>query len=141
MAIRPKQILDGAFHLGKAAVSAADRRLRGDRTTTTSGAPTTVGAAEAGGPGAPKSATAATETAAAASRGATGSGGDGEATTPPKPGTSATPRAAVEKGKAPAESDKTSTPRTRPTGRRTTASRAAASSGQEVADAASGKDE
>jgi hypothetical protein len=73
MAMTAKRMLDTALGYGKAAVSAAERRLRGgDRTTDTppstpgtpaaktSGGPTTVGAAEPGKPGAPKSATAPT---------------------------------------------------------------------------------
>jgi hypothetical protein len=109
MAFKPKQILDTALGLGKAAVSEVERRLRGrgSETAPTSGAPTTVGAAEPGKPGAPKSGTA----------------------------------PAAEPAETAAESDKTSTPRKRATGRRSTASRAAASSGEEVADAASGKNE
>jgi hypothetical protein len=72
MGFKPKQILDTALGLGKTAVSEAERRLRGrgSATAPTSGAPTTVGAAEPGKPGAPKSATAPgakpAETAAAA---------------------------------------------------------------------------
>jgi hypothetical protein len=154
MAINARQILDTALKLGKAAVSAAEKRLRERSTDTpakTSGGPTTVGAAEPGKPGGPKSATAehATErppagrakapaakpakrrsTATAAKRGATGSG-DGAAKR------AATAKAAVDEGKA----DKTPTPRKRAAGRRTTAGGAAAASGEEVAGAASGKDE
>jgi hypothetical protein len=159
MAIKPKQILDTAVNLGRAAVSAAERRLRGDDRTppSTPGepavtrSPSSVGAAEPGKPGGPKSGTAAKPrkakpakrraTAAAAKRGATGTAGDGTAKTPPKVEGSAGPQDAVEEGKAKAVGDKTSTPRKRATGRRSTASRAAASSGQEVADAASGKDD
>ena len=52
MALR--RILDTAFGVGKAAVSAADRRLRSRETTSE---PSTVGAPDAGAPRAPKSAT------------------------------------------------------------------------------------
>ena len=139
MAIKPKQILDSAVDLGKAAVSAAERRLRSDDgDAAPSGAPTTVGAAKPGKPRGPKSATARkakpSKRAATAKREATGSGGR-KAKTAPKAKTAATPKAAVEKGKAKPKTDKTSTPRKRATGRRSTASRAAASSGQDVADA------
>jgi hypothetical protein len=144
MAIKPKQILDTAVGLGKAAVSAAERRLRGDDRRR-SGAPSTVGAAKPGQPGGPKSATAKPakrrSTAAAARRGATGSRGGAKPKTAPKAKRPATPKAAVETGKAKPAADKTSTPRKRATGRRTTASQAAATSGKEVADAASGKDD
>jgi hypothetical protein len=59
-----------------------------------------------------------------------------------KPGKPRGPKSATAATKPPAKAkDKTSTPRKRATGRRTTASRAAASSGDEVADAASGKDD
>jgi hypothetical protein len=119
MAIKPKQILDTAVGVGKSAVSAAERRLRGGERETTSGSPATVGAAKPGKPRGPKSATASTtRTAKPAKRKA----------------------APKRKAKPKAKKDKTSTPRTRPTGRRTTASRAAATSGKDVADAASGKD-
>jgi hypothetical protein len=120
MAITPKQILDTAVGVGKAAVSAAERRLRGGERETTSGPPSTVGAAKPGEPGGPKSPTA-------------------SMTSPSKP--AKRKPAAKKKAKPKAQKDKTSTPRTRATGRRTTASRAAASSGPEVADAASGKDD
>jgi hypothetical protein len=116
MAITPKQILDTAVGAGKAALSAAGRRLRSHESETTSGSPSTVGAAKPGKPRGPKSATASTTRAA-------------------KP---AKRRPAAAKPKA--KTDTTSTPRKRATGRRTTASRAAASSGKEVADAASGTD-
>ncbi len=151
MAIKPKQILDTAVDLGKSAVSVAEKRLRGGDEPTTSGSPTTVGAPKPGAPRGHKSATAATgrptaskpakrrSTAEAAKRGATGSGNGQKAKTAPKAKTSATPKAAVEKGKAKPQKDKTSTPRKRASGRRATASRAAATSGKEVADAASGK--
>jgi hypothetical protein len=140
MAINPKQILDTAVGLGQSAV----RRLRGDNSGQ-SGAPSTVGAARPGQAGGPKSATAKPakrrSTAAAARRGATGSGKGVRAKTAPKAKRPATPSAAVETGKAKPAADKTSTPRKRATGRRTTASEAAATSGKEVADAASGKEE
>ena len=61
MAINARQILDTALNLGKAAVSAAEKRLRertADTPAKTSGGPATVGAAEPGKPGGPKSATA-----------------------------------------------------------------------------------
>jgi hypothetical protein len=164
MAINARQILDRALNLSKSAVSAAEKRLRerrSDAPAKTSGGPATVGAAEPGKPGGPKSATAerATErppagrakapaakpakrksTAKAAKRGATGSGGGAAKKAPKraaKPKRAATPKAAVEEGKATAEADKKSTPRKRSAGRRTTASRAAATSGGEVA----GKDD
>ena len=114
MAINARQILDTALNLGKAAVSAAEKRLRertGGTPAETSGGPATVGAAEPGKPGGPKSATAerATErppagrakapAAKPAKRGATGSG-DGAAKKAPKAKRAATPKAAVEEGKA-----------------------------------------
>jgi hypothetical protein len=180
MAIKPKQILDTAVDLGKAAVSAAERRLRGedsetDRPPSTpgtpaaktvpeaggrakarpkpSGSPSTVGAAKPGKPRGHKSATASAgartpagkaaakpkATATAAKRGAAGSGGNGKAKTAPKAKTAATPKAAVEKGKAKPKAPKSTTPRKRPASARTAASEAAASSGKEVRDAASGK--
>jgi hypothetical protein len=117
MAIKPKQILDTAVDVGKAAVSAAERRLRGSEST--SGEPSTVGAAKPGKPRGPKSATA-------------------SMTSPRKPAKRKPP---AKKPKPQAKKDKTSTPRKRATGRRSTASQAAASSGKDVADAASGKDE
>jgi hypothetical protein len=58
MAIKPKQILDTAVDVGKSAVGAAERRLRGRRSDGPSGAPSTVGAAKPGAAGAPKSSTA-----------------------------------------------------------------------------------
>ena len=58
MAIKPKQILDTAVDVGKTAVGAAERRLRGRKSDGPSGAPSTVGAAKPGAAGAPKSATA-----------------------------------------------------------------------------------
>ena len=145
MAIKPKQILDTAVGLGKSAVSAVVKPLRRGDGHETSGSPTTVGAAKPGAPGGHKSGTAKTgrsaaskSTAEAAKRGATGSG-KAKTKTAPKAKGSATPKDAVETGKAAAEKDKTSTPRKRATGRRTTASEAAATSGEEVADAASRK--
>jgi hypothetical protein len=117
MANRAKQILDTAVDVGKAAVSAAERRLRGSGETT-SGEPSTVGAPKPGKPRGPKSATAST-------------------TSPRKPAKRGAP---AKKAKPKATKDKTSTPRKRATGRRSTASRAAAESGEDVSDAASGKD-
>ena len=58
MAIKPKQILDTAVDVGKTAVGAVERRLRGRESDGPSGAPSTVGAAKPGASGAPKSATA-----------------------------------------------------------------------------------
>jgi hypothetical protein len=58
MAIKPKQILDTAVDVGKSAVGAADRRIRGRKSDGPSGAPSTVGAAKPGTAGGPKSATA-----------------------------------------------------------------------------------
>jgi hypothetical protein len=74
MAIKPKQILDTAVELGKAAAKAGVDRVRGDKDEpasppvklrpkakpTTSGAPASVGAAKPGAPAGPKSATAKT---------------------------------------------------------------------------------
>lgn len=117
MVNRAKQILDTAVDVGKSAVSAAERRLRGT-SETTSDEPSTVGAAKPGKARGPKSATAST-------------------TSPSKPAKRPAP---AKKAKPKAKKDKTSTPRKRATGRRTTASRAAASSGKDVSDAASGKD-
>jgi hypothetical protein len=58
MAIKPKQILDTAVGVGKTAVGAAERRLRGRKSDGPSAAPSTVGAAKPGAAGAPKSGTA-----------------------------------------------------------------------------------
>jgi hypothetical protein len=58
MAIKPKQILDTAVDVGKSAVGAAERRIRGRKSDGPSGAPSTVGAAKPGTAGAPKSSTA-----------------------------------------------------------------------------------
>ena len=58
MAIKPKQILDTAVDVGKSAVGAAERRIRGRRSDGPSGAPSTVGAAKPGTAGGPKSSTA-----------------------------------------------------------------------------------
>ena len=104
MALR--KILNTAFGVGKAAISAAERRLRNRETPSE---PSTVGAPDAGAPRAPKSAT---------------------TSNPRKTG----------KRKPAAKKSKTSTPRKRATGRRTSASQAAATSGTEVKDAAAGKD-
>ena len=60
MAIKAKQILDTAVDVGKSAVSAAERRIRGRTSTGPSGAPSTVGAAKPGTSGSPKSSTAST---------------------------------------------------------------------------------
>jgi hypothetical protein len=57
MAIKPKQILDTAVDVGKTAVSAAERRIRGRTSAGPSGAPSTVGAAKPGTAGGPKSST------------------------------------------------------------------------------------
>ena len=58
MAIKPKQILDAAVDVGKSAVGAAERRIRGRKSDGPSGAPSTVGAAKPGTAGGPKSSTA-----------------------------------------------------------------------------------
>ena len=58
MAIKPKQILDTALDVGKTAVGAAERRIRGRTSDGPSGAPSTVGAAKPGTAGGPKSSTA-----------------------------------------------------------------------------------
>jgi hypothetical protein len=58
MAIKPKQILETAVDVGKTAVGAAERRLRGRKSDGPSGAPSTVGAAKPGAASGPKSATA-----------------------------------------------------------------------------------
>ena len=58
MAIKPKEILETAVDVGKSAVGAAERRLRGRKSDGPSGAPSTVGAAKPGASRAPKSATA-----------------------------------------------------------------------------------
>jgi hypothetical protein len=57
MAIKPKQILDTAVDVGRTAVEAVERRLRGRKSDGPSGAPSTVGAAKPGAAGGPKSAT------------------------------------------------------------------------------------
>jgi hypothetical protein len=58
MAIKPKEILETAVDVGKSAVGAAERRLRGRKSDGPSGAPSTVGAAKPGTARGPKSATA-----------------------------------------------------------------------------------
>ena len=58
MAIKPKEILETAVDVGKTAVGAAARRLRGRKSDGPSGAPSTVGAAKPGAVRGPKSATA-----------------------------------------------------------------------------------
>ena len=58
MAIKPKQILETAVDVGKTAVGAAERRIRGRKSDGPSGAPSTVGAAKPGASRGPKSATA-----------------------------------------------------------------------------------
>jgi hypothetical protein len=58
MAIKPKQILDTAVDVGKTAVGAAERRIRGRKSDGPSGAPSTVGAAKPGTARGPKSSTA-----------------------------------------------------------------------------------
>ena len=58
MAIKPKEILETAVDVGKTAVGAAERRLRGRKSDGPSGAPSTVGAAKPGASRGPKSATA-----------------------------------------------------------------------------------
>ena len=58
MAIKPKQILDTALDVGKTAVGAAERRIRGRTSDGPSGAPSTVGASRPGTAGGPKSSTA-----------------------------------------------------------------------------------
>jgi hypothetical protein len=58
MAIKPKEILETAVGVGKSAVGAAERRLRGRKSDGPSGAPSTVGAAKPGASRGPKSATA-----------------------------------------------------------------------------------
>ena len=58
MAIKPKEILETAVDVGKTAVGAAERRLRGRKSDGPSGAPSTVGASKPGAARGPKSATA-----------------------------------------------------------------------------------
>ena len=58
MAIKPKEILETAVDVGKSAVGAAERRIRGRKSDGPSGAPSTVGAAKPGASRGPKSATA-----------------------------------------------------------------------------------
>ena len=60
MAIKPKEILETAVNVGKTAVGAVERRLRGGKSDGPSGAPSTVGASKPGAAGGPKSATAST---------------------------------------------------------------------------------
>jgi hypothetical protein len=60
MAIKPKKILETVVDVGKTAVGAAVRRLRGRKSDGPSGAPSTVGASKPGAAGGPKSATAST---------------------------------------------------------------------------------
>ena len=109
MAIKPKEILDTALDAGKSAVGAAERRIRGRRSDGPSGAPSTVGASKPGTARGPKSSTASTRAQKA----------------------TATTRAKKAKPKAKAKAK----PR-KPAKKRATASRAAASSGKQVKDAA-----
>ena len=60
MAIKAKQIIDTAVDVGKTAVEAAERRIRGRKSAKPSGAPSTVGAAKPRAAGSPKSASAST---------------------------------------------------------------------------------
>jgi hypothetical protein len=115
MAIKAKQIIDTAVDVGKSAVGAAERRIRGNKSDTPSGAPSTVGAAEPGNAGGPKSATASKRAQKAT------------ASTRAK---KAKPKAKAKAKTKPAKKAK-ATP-----SKRSTARRAAASSGKEVADAA-----
>ena len=109
MAIKPKQILDTALDVGKTAVDAAERRIRGRKSDGPSGAPSTVGASEPGTARGPKSSTASTRAQTA----------------------TATTRAKKTKPKAKAKAK----PR-KPAKKRATATRAAATSGSEVKKAA-----
>ena len=108
MAIKPKEILDTALDAGKSAVGAAERRIRGRRSDGPSGAPSTVGAAKPGSARGPKSSTASTRAQKA----------------------TATTRAKKAKPKAKAKA------KAKPAKKSSTATRAAASSGKEVSDAA-----
>jgi hypothetical protein len=109
-----KDIIEGAVDVGKSAVTrgreVAERRLRGDKQP--SGPPSTVGAAKPGETGGPKSATASKRAQAAT------------ASTRAK---KAKPKKAKPKAKAKAKSKPA---------KRSTATRAAATSGKEVLDAA-----
>jgi hypothetical protein len=111
MAIKPKQILDTALDVGKSAVDMAERRIRGRKSDGPSGAPSTVGASEPGTARGPKSSTASTRAQAA----------------------TATTRAKKAKPKAKAKAK--AKPR-KPAKKRSTATRAAATSGNEVKKAA-----
>lgn len=116
MAIKAKQIIDTAVDVGKTAVEAAERRIRGRKSDEPSGAPSTVGAAAPGAAGSPKSATASTRA---------------QKATAPTRAKKAKPKAKA-KAKAKAKPAKAkATP-----AKRSTARRAAASSGKEVSDAA-----
>jgi hypothetical protein len=116
MAIKPKQILDTAVDVGKTAVEAAERRIRGRKTDDTpSGAPSTVGAASPGNAGGPKSATASKRAQSATA--------------------STRAKKAKPKAKAKAKPAKKAKAKATPS-KRSTARRAAASSGKEVSEAA-----
>ena len=115
MASKAKQIIDTAVDVGKTAVGAAERRIRGRKSSTPSGAPSTVGASEPGDAGGPKSATASKRAQSAT------------ASTRAK---KAKPKAKAKAKAKPAKKAK-ATP-----SKRSTARRAAASSGNEVSDAA-----
>ena len=108
-----KDLIDTAVDVGKSAVTrgrqVAERRLRGDKQP--SGSPSTVGAAKPGEAGGPKSATASKRA---------------QAATAPARAKKAKPKKAKPKAKAKAKPAKKSS----------TATRAAASSGKEVSDAA-----
>jgi hypothetical protein len=121
MAIKAKQIIDTAVDVGKSAVSVAERRIRGRKSDTPSGGPSTVGAAEPGNAGGPKSATASKRAQkATASTRAKKAKPKAKAKTKP-----AKAKARTKPAKAKATPSK-----------RSTARRAAASSGKEVSDAA-----
>ena len=119
MAIKPKQIIDTAVDVGKTAVTrgveAAEQRLRGRKKSAgPSGSPSTVGAAKPGAAGGHKSATASTRAQAA----------------------TAQTRAKKSKPKAKAKAKAKPAKRKATPAKRSTARRAAASSGKEVKDAA-----
>ena len=108
-----KQIIDTAVDVGKSAVGAAERRIRGNKSDTPSGAPSTVGAAEPGNAGGPKSATASKRAQKA----------------------TASTRAKKAKPKSRAKAKPAKKAKATPS-KRSTARRAAASSGKEVSEAA-----
>jgi hypothetical protein len=114
-----KDIIDTAVDVGRTAVTrgreVAERRLRGDKAEAPSGSPSTVGAAEPGSAGGPKSSTASTRA---------------------KKATASTRAKKAKPKKAKPKAQAKPKAKAKPAKKRGTATRAAASSGEEVSDAA-----